>query len=100
MLVAGQCLCERRLGQSTDLTRRPEHFLPQLRGTIGSVQRTEKKMAIVTKLKVKSVIHLYREIIVGTRRATPCPQETMQHIYLLTAGVYYQVDSNSTDLVL
>jgi hypothetical protein len=57
-------------------------------------------MAIVTKLKVKSVIHLYREIIVGTRRATPCPQETMQHIYLLTAGVYYQVDSNSTDLVL
>jgi hypothetical protein len=51
------------------LTRRTEHLVSQLGGTMGSMQRTEKKIAIVTKVKMKSVIHLYWEIMVETRRA-------------------------------
>jgi hypothetical protein len=53
------------------LTRRTEHFLSQLGGTMGSMQRMEKKIAIVTKVKTKMVIHLYWGIIFETRRAAP-----------------------------
>jgi hypothetical protein len=38
---------------------------------MGSMQRMEKKIAMVTKVKTKMVIHLYWGIIVETRRAAP-----------------------------
>jgi hypothetical protein len=41
-----------------------EHLLCQLGCTLGSMQRTEKNIAMLTKLKVKVVIHLFVEIII------------------------------------